>query len=134
MQPLNRVMHSPASIGTLIAGRPLRGIETPFDPRHMNTYAHAPTHGPDQPALAETPAKVRPAGNGRLIAWLVLVAVLAALSFAGNAAVSNEASQPSSPVYYSSETPDGGTLDGYGQRPEPHDDSAYRWATGIGGL
>jgi membrane protease YdiL (CAAX protease family) len=100
----------------------------------MNNYAHAPTRGPNRPALAAAPARPRSAGIGRLIAWLVLVGVLAAMSFAGNALVSEQTSQPQSPVYYSEQTPDGGTASGYMQPAAPHNDAFYHYVTGIGGF
>jgi membrane protease YdiL (CAAX protease family) len=52
----------------------------------MTNYVHAPTAVPDEPAPAQDwQPPARPPGSGRLLAWVVLVVVLAAGSFAANA-------------------------------------------------
>ena len=85
----------------------------------MTDLANAPASAPDQPETVETRLSIGPAGNGRLIAWLVLVAVMAALGFATEALVSDQATQTSS---------------GFGQPATRYDDSFYRYSFGIGGI
>jgi membrane protease YdiL (CAAX protease family) len=58
-------------------------------------------------------------GYGRLTAWLVLVAVMAALGFATEALVSDQATQTSS---------------GFGQPATRYDDTFYRYSFAISGI
>jgi len=72
------------------------------------------------------------------LAWLILVAVMAALSFASNAAVADQTSQtsqtsqPSIGIYTSTDPQQPPTI--YGLPAAAHDDSFYRYTTGVGGL
>ena len=43
----------------------------------MTDLAHVPASAPDQPETVEPRPSIVPVGYGRLIAWLVLVAVMA---------------------------------------------------------
>jgi CAAX protease family protein len=99
----------------------------------LTDYVHKPASALDQPEVTETRPSARPAGNGRLIAWLVLVAVLAALGFAANAQVADQATQPSNGVYFPTD-PQRPPTGGFGQPAPRPDDSFYRYSFGVGGL
>jgi hypothetical protein len=85
----------------------------------LTDRAHAPASAPDQSDTVETRPNIVPVGYGRLSAWLVLVAVMAALAFATEALVSDQATQPSS---------------GFGQPATRYDDTFYRYSFAISGI